>query len=64
MVACIYKNQFKVKNPLKKEIYKEQPFKRYISLKKMRLVASNKQTFKKQPFKKQIYIKQFFLFII
>ena len=36
------------------ENYKEQPFKKYTSLKKMRLVARNKRSYKKQPSKKQI----------
>ena len=50
-----------MKNPLKRKIYREQPFNKYISFKKMRSVASNKRAFKKQPSKKQIYIKKFFV---
>ena len=61
MVSCIYKSQSKLKNPLKRKIYREQPFNKYISFKKMRSVASNKRAFKKQPSKKQIYIKKFFV---
>ena len=36
------------------ESYKKQPFKDYISIKKLRLVTSNKRSFKKQPSKNQI----------
>ena len=42
------------------ESYKTQPFKKYVSLKILRLVASNKRSFKKQPSKKQLYKKNFF----
>ena len=37
------------------ESYKKQPFKKHITLKKSRLVASKKQSFKEHPPKKQIY---------
>ena len=37
--------------------FKKQPFKKYVSLNKLRLVASNKRSFKKQPSKKQTYKK-------
>ena len=36
------------------ESYKEQPFKKYISFKRLRLVAGNNRSFNKQPSKKQI----------
>ena len=45
------------------ESYKEQSYKKYISLKKLRLVARNKQSFKKQPSKKQ-FKKNFFVYSI
>ena len=44
------------------EKYERQPFKKYISLRKLRLVASNKRSFKKQPSKRQISKKPFFVY--
>ena len=45
------------------ESYKEQPYKKYISLKELRLVPRNKQSFKKQPSKKR-FLKIFFVYSI
>ena len=44
------------------EKYEGQPFKKYISLRKLRLIASNKRSFKKQPSKRQISKKPFFVY--
>ena len=44
------------------EKYEGQPFKKYISLRKLRLIASNKRSFKKQPSKRQISKKHFFVY--
>ena len=70
MAACIYKSLFEWESPpkgtfpfngkLQKQYLKKQSYKKYTSLKKLRLVASNKPSFKKQPSKKQIQ-KNFFV---
>ena len=38
------------------ESYEKQPFKKYIPLKKLRLVASNKRSFKKQIYKSNFFV--------
>ena len=61
MVACFYKSPLNRKVPPKETFpFKWKLIKRShltnISLKKLRLSASNKSSYKEQPFKKQIYI--------